>query len=233
MERESRRYYEAYDERYRTIHGKGYRWSGDSCTPVVMSVIRRYGIGKDDPVLEIGCGEGRDAAVLLDGGYDLLATDISPEAVSFCRRTMPRYADRFDVLDCLNDGFSKQFGFIYAIAVVHMLTEDEDRKGFYTFIRDHLAESGLGLVCSMGDGETSFLTDPAQAFDLKERSHPSGKVTVAATTCRMVDFPTFEKEILDSGLKIVEQGITSAMPDFDKLMYAVVKRVPSRADSVL
>ena len=39
-----RRYYEAYEDRYKTIHAMGQRWSGETPTPVVEDVIRRYGL---------------------------------------------------------------------------------------------------------------------------------------------------------------------------------------------
>ena len=34
-------YYEAYDERYRVIHGRGLRWSGTRPTPIVLETLRR------------------------------------------------------------------------------------------------------------------------------------------------------------------------------------------------
>lgn len=219
-----KKYYEAYEERYKTIHEKGYSWAGDSATPIVLDVMRRYGVSKEAMILEIGCGEGRDARAVLDEGYNLLATDISPEAISYCRSRFPDYSDRFEVLDCLNCSDGSVFDMIYAVAVVHMLVEDEDRKRFYSFIRKHLSENGISLVCSMGDGETEFRTDASEAFALRERNHFSGSVTVASTSCRMVSQANFEREISEAGLKIAEKGITSAMPDFDKLMYAVVRK---------
>ena len=81
-------YYEAYDERYKTIHAKGYRWAGGENTPIVLETIRKYAIPPSAPMLEIGCGEGRDAGFLLERGYDLLAADVSPEAafISFRRK---------------------------------------------------------------------------------------------------------------------------------------------------
>lgn len=216
-------YYEAYDERYKTIHEKGYSWAGDVATPIVLDVIRRHGIPKEAKILEIGCGEGRDARAVLEEGYNLLATDISPEAISYCKSRFPEDEDRFEILDCLNGDCNGTFDMIYAVAVIHMLVEDEDRLRFYSFIRNHLSGNGVALVCSMGDGETEFGTRAEEAFELRERNHFSGKVMVASTSCRMVSFPSFEKEITDSGLVIVEKGITSAMPDFDSLMYAVIK----------
>ena len=90
-----RSYYKAYDDRYRTIHEKGLQWSSTVCTPIVMEILERYGIRKDQKILEIGCGEGRDAGPLLAAGYDLTATDVSPAAVACCRARYPAFADRF------------------------------------------------------------------------------------------------------------------------------------------
>ena len=217
-----RPYYEAYEERYRAIHEKGLRWAGEQPTPIVADVAARY-CPEGAALLEIGCGEGRDARALLEQGYDLCATDASPEAIDFCRRTMPEYAARFQVLDCLRDEHAAHYDMVFAVAVVHMLVLDADRQGFYRFLRAHLKPGGVGLVCSMGDGETELRSDVTKAFELQEREHPAGKQTVAATSCRMVSFPTFAREIEESGLQIIERGFTSAMPDFDSLMYAVVR----------
>ena len=219
-----KRYYEAYDERYKAIHQKGFSWAGDVATPMVLEVMRRFDLPKEARILEIGCGEGRDARAVLDEGYDLLATDISPEAISYCKSRFPKYADRFAVLDCLNGDCSDTFDMIYAVAVLHMLVEDEDRKRFYSFIREHLSDNGIALVCSMGDGESEFSTRAEEAFEIRERNHFSGPVQVASTSCRMVGFGKFEEEISEAGMTIVEKGLTSAMPDFDSLLYAVIRK---------
>ena len=64
----------------------------------------------------------------------------------------------------------------------------------------------------------------AKAFDLVERSHESGIINVTATSLRMINFNTFENEIISNNLSIIEKGITSSFPDFNHLMYAVVKK---------
>ena len=217
-------YYKAYDERYKAIHEKGYSWAAENPTPIVLETLQKYGISTDAPILEIGCGEGRDARNLLEAGYSLTATDISPEAIRYCRETIPAFQKHFHVMDCLSDENKNRYDFLYAVAVVHMLVLDEDRNGFYRFIRDHLTDDGLALICSMGDGEFEMKSDISTAFTLQERSHLSGKVMVAGTSCRMVSFPTFEAELHRNGLRIVEKGLTEAMPDFNSLLYAVVTR---------
>ena len=223
-----KKYYEAYDERYRIIHDMGHSWSGSIPTPAVMETINKYSIAPGSAILEIGCGEGRDAFCLLNQGYGLLATDISEEAVNYCRGQDNRFADHFSVLDCINDLHQNTYDFIYSIAVIHMLVDNSDRKAFYKFIREHLNDDGLALICSMGDGLTEAESDISEAFDMVERNHENGTVLVPATSLKMISFNTFEKEMTDSKLKIIENGITSSLPEFNSLMYAIVKKVTKR-----
>lgn len=219
------KYYEAYNERYKTIHKKGYSWSSEIPTPIVFETISKYHLSQKDKMLEIGCGEGRDALPLLEKGYDLVATDISEEAIRYCKEKCPKYAKNFAKLDCLSEKYDIKYRFIYAIAVLHMLVLDEDREKFYSFIRGHLEDDGFALVCTMGDGTIEMKTNTDEAFDIIERHHDIlGPVMVSSTSCRMVSFSTFQNEIKKANLKIVEKGITSSLPDFDKLMYVVLRK---------
>lgn len=219
-----RAYYEAYDDRYRQVHGKNLKWFADVPTGIVSEVLEKYRVS--GRILEIGCGEGRDAGHLLKRGADLLATDLSEEAISFCRAQWPEYAGVFRVLDCLKDGLEEEFSFLYAVAVLHMLVRDEDRMRFYRFVHRHLREDGIGLICSMGDGCTERSTDIAKAFDLQERIHEATgtHLALAGTSYRGVSFATFRKELAENGLRILEEGITIVEPDYGKMMYAVVQK---------
>ncbi len=219
-----RSYYEAYDERYLIAHAAHFRWMGDVHSAIVSEVMHKYEISAEKAMLELGCGEGRDAAVLLKRSCNLLATDVSPEAIRFCRETMPEYADHFQVLDCVKGTYGRTFDFIYAIALLHMLVSDEDRQCFYRFIRDHLSENGIALIGSMGDGEREMQSDTAHAFDLQERNSPIGKIKVTATSCRIVSFRGMEREIKGNGLQLIEKGICAIEPEFDSMMYAVVRK---------
>ena len=224
MRNENRKYYAAYEERYKVAHERGVSWAGDKNSPIVLEVIKKYNIHVEHDLLEVGCGEGRDSRAVLENGYHLMATDISKEAIAYCKRTMPHFQEHFSVLDCLSDELDKLFDFIYGIAVIHMLVLDEDRDKFYQFIFDHLKPEGLALICTMGDGEFEMQSDISQAFQIQERNHESGEMMVAGTSCRMVSFKTFDDELSGNGLEVVEKGITSALPDFNNLMFAVVKK---------
>ena len=220
-----RKYYEAYDDRYRQIHGAGLQWFYDDPTPIVMETVDEFHITKSSKILELGCGEGRDAYPILKCGYDLTATDISEAAIRYAGQKWPEFAGKFVVLDCVCADIPERFDFIYAVAVVHMLVEDADRDGFYTFIRKHLNPDGIALICSMGDGETERQTDIQTAFDLQSRTHEQTgrEVQIASTSCRMVSFETLHEELQRNGLVVIKEGMTASEPDFPVLMYAVVK----------
>ena len=219
-----RKYYEAYDDRYRQIHNMNLQWAESDPSPIVREIIEKLGITRADKIFELGCGEGRDAKHLLLEGYDLLATDISPEAISYCQKQLPQFAERFQILDCIAGKLDTQFDFIYTVAVVHMLVEDVDRNAFYSFIREHLNTGGKALICTMGDGEIQQCSDPATAFIRQNRIHQQTgtKVKIAGTSCRMVTFTYFENELRNNGFTIIEKGITETVPGFSQMMYAVV-----------
>ena len=219
-----RKYYAAYEERYKTAHAHGVSWASDVSTPIVMEMLEKYKINQKHLLLEIGCGEGRDSKTVLEHGFQLMATDISEEAIAYCKKIMPEYQSSFGVLDCLSDEVDTRYDFIFAVAVIHMLVLDEDRDGFYRFVRKHLTSNGVALICTMGDGEVERQSDISTAFTLRERNHESGKMMVAGTSCRMVSWNTLEEELARNDLTIVEKGITSSQPEFDSLMYVVVNK---------
>lgn len=223
---DARPYYEAYDDRYRQVHQENLEWFSRTPSPIVGQVMEEFGIGLHSKILELGCGEGRDAMALLAKGFDVLATDISPEAIAHCQKIAPAFKERFRVLDCIGGYLDGQFDLIYAVAVIHMLVLDTHRDGFCQFIRSHLKDRGIALICTMGDGQVQRKSDIADAFSLQQRIHQQSgkKLHIASTSCRMVDFPTFRAELARNGLTVLREGMTTMEPDFTELMYAVVRQ---------
>lgn len=223
---EQRRYYEAYDERYKQIHSMNLQWEADVHSPIMDEILAKLELNQQSKILELDCGEGRDAMYMMQQGYDLLASDISPEAISFCKKKVPEYADKFMVLNACEDSWDKTYDLIYSIAVLHMLVLEEDRNKFLAFVREHLNEEGYGLLLSMGDGEMEHASDITSAFDKQERVHveTGTKVCIASTSCKIVSFTTLERELEGNGLSIVEKGITSIKPGFPVIMYVLVKK---------
>ncbi len=219
-------YYKAYDARYKVIHAANHTWAAENPTPLVLEMVNRHGISKAAPMLEIGCGEGRDSIALLREGYCLRATDVSMEAIRFCKEKFSRFQDCFQVMDACAGQEAGCYDFIFATAVLHMLVEDRDRNAFFRCIRRNLSRHGKALIFTMGDGTSEFRTDPARAYELQLRTNNAAHipVTVPNTSCAMVSFDTLEREVKAANFTILEQGITHSMPDFDSLMYILLRR---------
>lgn len=217
-------YYEAYDERYKAVHEKNLRCMGYESSPIVAEILKKYAIPKNAPLLELGCGEGRDSITVLEQGYRLRATDVSPQAIGYCKEQYPDFAEHFTVLDAVKGRLDEKFDFIYSVAVIHMLVDDESRSAFYAFVREHLTKNGIALICTMGDGTMELATDITKAFDLSERTFEGNAMLVAETSCRIVTSATFEKELKAARLEILEADLTSVGTQFPVMMYAVVKR---------
>ena len=178
--------------------------------------------------MEIGCGEGRDSKNILSKGYNLLATDVSIEAINYCKKIDEKHCDSYKVLDVLDcSAFNNKYKFIYSIACLHMLVLDRDRKKYFDFIYNHLSDNGLALVLTMGNGKIESNSDINKAWEDTERIHQSTgkKINVATTSCRIVSFETLKKEIDNSNLSIVEMGITQVIPNFPEIMFVVIKRI--------
>ena len=219
------KYYEAYDKRYKQVHDKGLVWSTNSNTKIVEKIIKKYHLDREK-MLEIGCGEGRDARYLLNKNYNVLATNISQEAIDYCVRNDITHKDNYKVLDVLSDNSQNKYGFIYSVACLHMLVLDEDRNKYYSYIYNHLEDDGYALILTMGDGIKESISDIAKAFDDIKRTHQESnqEIEVATTSCRIVNFDTLLKEV-NNKFEVIEYGITEIENHFDRIMYIVIKKL--------
>lgn len=222
-------YYKAYEDRYKKIHAeKGVAWAGDRPSETIKRLLEKYGCSKDVPVLELGCGEGQNAIYLMENGYNILASDVSKEAIHWCKAEAKKNglaAKNFFVMDALNNKMKDKFDFIYSVCVLHMLVLDEDRKKFLDFVHDHLTEKGKAFIVIMGDGEMEKNdSDITKAFELAERKLGDENVQVATTSCRIVSWKTFFKELETSNLKVLNSYIDKTISGFPISMVAEVER---------
>ena len=222
-----KKYYEAYEDRYKQSYELGMLWETKEYTKELVSVIDRLNITKDNSILEVGCGEGRDAINLLNNGYNVIALDYSISAINKINElTNNKYKDNFISFDIMKGNLDKTFDFIYSIAVLHMFVNDEDRDKFWEFINSHLSNNGYACVMVMGDGLKEYSSDINDAYKLKNKINinTNEEVLVASTSCRIVNFRNLEDEINRKNLKIVDKYISTDIPNFDKVMCVIVRR---------
>lgn len=141
-----------------------------------LPLIAQHGAGQ--PVLELGCGSGRDSAVIVAAGHALIGIDLSAEAIAAARRRVPS-AD-FHCRD-IRDPFPApaQLGVVLASLCLHYFDWDQTRA-LAERICHQLRPGGL-LLCRLnstqdvhhgarGDGqpgEPFYLVDgiPKRFFD--------------------------------------------------------------------
>ena len=218
-------YYKAYEKRYQQVYKHNYLWSSKEPTPDVIETILKEKISSNAKILEIGCGEGRDAIFLLNKNYNVLAVDYSKTVIEKCKELSDyKYNDKFRQFDIINDTLKEKFDFIYSIAVIHMFVNKEHRNKFYEFIRNHLKVQGSALIVSMGDGIKEYKSDVNKSFDDVERVIVSNnkKINIVTTSCNVVNWNTFEQELLSNNLIVKRKWISEKIPEFNKSMCVVV-----------
>lgn len=220
-------YYKAYDKRYRQTYENNSLWEISERTKEVIDTLKKYKITKNSNILELGCGEGRDAIYLLDNGYNVLGVDYSFAVIDKCNElTNYKYVNNFKQLDLIENSLNEKFDFIYSVAVIHMFVLDKHRNKFYNFIYDHLKDNGIALIISMGDGTLEINSDLEKAFDDTKRVNinTNKEIMVASTSCRVKKIDEMKKEIQLNNLKILEEKIIDDVPSFNKCMLFIVKK---------
>lgn len=220
-------YYKAYEKRYSQVYEKNMLWSSRESTPDVLKFINDYKISKNDMILDLGCGEGRDAINLLNNGYNVLAVDYSQTVIEKCKELSDyKFNDKFKQFDLISSKMRKKFDYIYSIAVLHMFVLEEHRNKFLSFIREHLTDNGRCLICVLGDGNKEYVTNIEEAFNDTKRvvMNNNTALNIAATSCKIVNWKCLEEEINKNKLLIEKKWISTDIPEFDNSMCVVVKK---------
>lgn len=225
-----KKYYLAYDERYRTIHRKGLLWFSSRPSPELVQWLRYYNVPAGAHLCDVGCGEGRDALYAASLGYKVTALDISPQAIAKCRDLSQarglhvnwRIGDALE----LDRWLGQRFTWVYSVATLHMLTETRDRQQFLRALWSVLEPGGKLLLVNKGDGHSQSCTDPAQAFEEQERRHQftNTPVRIVSTTYRAVDWTTHRAELEQAGLT-VERTLSTASEDYQRSMTVYLTRI--------
>lgn len=105
-------YYKAYEKRYKQDYKENMLWSSKLFTPDVINFIDDYKVNKQDRILDLGCGEGRNAIYLLEKGYNVLAIDYSSSVIDMCNKlSSNKYERHFKQFDIIEDEEKEKFNY--------------------------------------------------------------------------------------------------------------------------
>lgn len=224
-----KKYYFAYEDRLKKIHKEGLLWFSSNPTHELLDWVECNKIPVEDEILEVGCGEGRDALFLSEKGYKITAIDASKSAISKCSELAEKKKlnINFQVGDALfiDNVIKRKFKWIYTVATLHMLVEDDDRKQFLKALYNMLESNGKLFLLNMGDGVHEVKTDVSTAFELQERRHmATGRyVLVAGTSYRGVSWDYHLKELEQAGFTI-EKKINTENNEYGNCMAVYLTR---------
>ena len=220
-------YYKAYEDRYKKVHEQGKLWEYDIPSSVVLDFLISNNVKKEGKILDLGCGEGRDAIYLLNRGYNVTAIDYSISAINKCNQlSNNKYKDCFKSFDIFQDILDDTFDYIYSISVLHMFVLTEHRNSYLNFIYNHLNKNGKALITVLGDGTLEKKSNIDDAFLLNERTiqETNEKIYVTSTSCCIVNWSTLENEVKRNSLKIDRKWISNEIPGFNESMCIVVRK---------
>jgi SAM-dependent methyltransferase len=94
-------------------------------------------------VVEIGCGDGRDAQVIIPKVYEYYGFDPAPKLLDIARHTSPNA--NFSVSDALSYAYPEDIDFVYAAASLLHLNK-EDLAGVFSSLSDKMRAGGVLLA---------------------------------------------------------------------------------------
>lgn len=132
-----------YDDRYNT---KEYYW-GLKPNRICYDIMKILPPIKPYRVLDIGCGEGKDAVFFAKCGYAVTAFDISDQGIEKAKR-LAEYNKveiklfKADIFDYRPD---TEYDIIFSSGVLHFLPQTE-REDFCGSLKSHTSESGINAM---------------------------------------------------------------------------------------
>lgn len=113
-----------------------------SPSPFAMHCIDLFKPGQR--ILEIGCGNGRDANYFSENGFPIVAIDKSREAINSCIKNIPNKNATFicgEAIDVLKKP-DENFDIVYCRFSLHAMTEKEENSTLVTAL-NHLNPGGM------------------------------------------------------------------------------------------
>jgi len=218
-----REYYYLYDDLYRAVHRAGGSQERDSEIVKVRLLIyrdferiRSAGLlcGVGTRLLDLGCGEGDNAAYFARLGFQVTGIDISPTAIDVAARLANEQGLRIDfrVADVLElaEFPDSSFDLATDIGCLHMLVREEHRRRYLRSVRRILRSGGVFFLFNRVASRNVRLLDEDAAIlrsitlmQTRWRANDGSCLNVRGCGFRNASMPQYRQELEASGFEIV------------------------------
>lgn len=208
---------------YKEAWDRYYAWIDESKMEIPWQVTEEEALAGDlaqlekyfdatKPVLDVGCGTGKHAALLSRHFKTVLGVDVAEAAIRSARMAYPEL--QFEVLDITDatgvQSFVNSFGTfnVYMRGLLQQITPD-DRHAFMENLKIILGEDGVAYLHELSVKARAFFLEKAQGGGL-----PASMQRVlqqGVTRLYGVDPVELEPLLMANGFGVVSQG-TSTIP---------------------
>jgi tellurite methyltransferase len=180
-------------------------------------VMQRYAkVGKK--LIELGCGNGRDAHFFAANGVDVVAVDQCAEEIHQLVSTNGKYpnlhfgaADFTAMPDTKNGGYNM----VYSRFTLHSVIAEDQAKTLQ-WSRRNLAENGL--LCVETRGQKNELYQKGEPVE----GDPNAYIHDGHYR-RFVDFDEFTEEIKETGLSVIEASEQTGYAPYQNTDYHFIR----------
>ena len=132
-----------YDERY---DGDQYYW-GLTPNNLCYEIMRIKPPIKLYKVLDIGCGEGKDAVFLARNGYNVTAFDISEQGLSKAQKLADKCGVKIDIFkaDIRDYRLKEEYDIIFSSGVFYYIPQ-ELRESIIANLKSHTSKGGINVI---------------------------------------------------------------------------------------
>lgn len=158
-----------YEQRYQS---DDYYW-GIQPNRLCYEIMQRKPPVRPYRVLDIGCGEGKDAVFLARNGYAVTAFDIADSGLAKAQLLAEHHGVHVDFFkaDVLEFQPNDPFDIVFSSGVFHYLPPAK-RSSVIQHLKEHTAENGLHVINVFVD--KPFIAPPPDA-EAAETAHPGWK----------------------------------------------------------
>ena len=156
-----------YDRRYNT---EEYYW-GLMPNRICYDIMKILPPIKPYRVLDIGCGEGKDAVFFAKCGYDVTALDISEQGIEKAKKLAEhnQVEVRFFKADLFDYRPDTEYDIIFSSGVLHFIPEN-DREELCDSLKAHTSDNGINALNVFV--QKPFITRAPDSTRDEEKRHP-------------------------------------------------------------